>query len=40
MSSEKEPLVIYLKEGDQVTMKYTDTGEIFLPVDEIKIKGL
>lgn len=40
MSSEKEPLVIYLKENDQVTMKYTDTGEIFLPVDEIKIKGL
>ncbi len=40
MSSEKEPLVIYLKEGDQVTMKYTDTGEIFLPVDEIHIKGL
>nr|WP_242059677.1 hypothetical protein [Bacillus xiamenensis] len=40
MSSEKEPLVIYLKEGDQVTIKYTDTGEIFLPVDEIKIKGL
>nr|WP_249118185.1 hypothetical protein [Bacillus pumilus] len=40
MSSEKEPLVIYLKEGDQVTMKYTDTGEIFLPVDEINIKGL
>lgn len=40
MSSEKEPLVIYLKEGDQVTMKYTDTGEIFLPVYEIKIKGL
>nr|WP_285854698.1 hypothetical protein [Bacillus safensis] len=40
MSSEKEPLVIYLKEGDQVTMKYTDTGEIFLPVDEITIKGL
>nr|WP_278254625.1 hypothetical protein [Bacillus pumilus] len=40
MSSEKEPLVIYLKEGDQVTMKYTDTGEIFLPVDEISIKGL
>nr|WP_285853805.1 hypothetical protein [Bacillus safensis] len=40
MSSEKEPLVIYLKEGDQITIKYTDTGEIFLPVDEIKIKGL
>lgn len=40
MSSEKEPLVIYLKEGDQITMKYTDTGEIFLPVDEIKIKEL
>lgn len=40
MSSEKEPLVIYLKESDQVTMKYTDTGEIFLPVDEINIKGL
>jgi len=40
MSSEKEPLVIYLKEGDQVTMKYTDTGEIFLPVDSLKITGL
>ncbi|KEP25689.1 hypothetical protein [Bacillus zhangzhouensis] len=40
MSSEKEPLVIYLKEGDQITIKYTDTGEIFLPVDEIQIKGL
>lgn len=40
MSSEKEPLVIYLKEGDQVTMKYTDTGEIFLPVDLLKINGL
>ncbi len=40
MSSEKEPLVIYLKESDQITMKYTDTGEIFLPVDEINIKGL
>ncbi len=40
MSSEKEPLVIYLKEGDQVKIKYTDTGEIFLPVDELKIKGL
>nr|WP_285858169.1 hypothetical protein [Bacillus safensis] len=40
MSSEKEPLVIYLKEGDQVTMKYTDTGEIFLPVDVLKINGL
>ncbi len=40
MSSEKELLIIYLKEGDQVTMKYTDTGEIFLPVDEINIKGL
>nr|WP_283775202.1 hypothetical protein [Bacillus zhangzhouensis] len=40
MSSEKEPLIIYLKEGDQVTIKYTDTGEIFLPVDEINIKGL
>ncbi len=40
MSSEKEPLVIYLKEGDRVTMKYTDTGEIFLPVDVLKINGL
>ncbi|MGE6630578.1 hypothetical protein [Bacillus sp. NPDC077027] len=40
MSSEKEPLVIYLKEGDEVNIKYTDTGEIFFPVDELKIKGL
>ena len=40
ISSEKEPLVIYLKEGDQVNITYLDTEEDFLPVKEIEIEGL
>ena len=40
MSSEKEPLIIYLLEGDEVTMTYLDTGETFLPVNTIKINNL
>ncbi|CEG29313.1 hypothetical protein [Bacillus sp. B-jedd] len=40
ISSEKEPLVIYLKEGDKVNLTYQDTGEIFLPVVQIKVEGL
>ncbi|GHH99019.1 hypothetical protein AM1BK_25620 [Neobacillus kokaensis] len=40
ISSEKVPLVIYLKEGDQVNLQYLDTGEDFLPVKDITIKGL
>jgi hypothetical protein len=40
ISSEKEPLVIYLKEGDQVNLSYLDTDEDFLPAKEIEIEGL
>ncbi|WP_246941905.1 hypothetical protein [Bacillus pinisoli] len=40
VSSENAPLVIYLKEGDQVDFSYLDTGESFLPVKELTIKGL
>lgn len=40
ISSEKEPLAIYLREGDQVTVHYLDTGEEFLPAKEIVIQGL
>lgn len=40
ISSEKEPLVIYLKEGDQVNITYLDTEEDFLPAKEILINGL
>ncbi|MDQ6600521.1 hypothetical protein E2K98_08445 [Bacillus salipaludis] len=40
LSSEKEPLIIYLKEGDKVRLTYLNTEEQFLPVKEIKIEGL
>ena len=40
MSSEKEPLIIYLQENDQVSVRYLDTGEDFLPVNRITIKNL
>ncbi|MED4205541.1 hypothetical protein [Neobacillus mesonae] len=40
ITSEKAPLIIYLKEGDQVNLKYLDTGDDFLPVKDISIKGL
>ena len=40
VSSEKEPLAIYLKPGDIVNMTYMDTGEQFLPGNEINIQGL
>ncbi|MEH7014419.1 tripartite tricarboxylate transporter TctB family protein [Neobacillus niacini] len=40
LSSEKEPLVIYLKEGDKVNVTYLDTEENFLPAKEIVIEGL
>jgi hypothetical protein len=39
-SSENNPLAIYLKEGAQVEVTYQNTGEAFLPVTEMKIKGL
>jgi len=40
MSSEKDPLIIYLQENDQVSVTYLDTGENFLPVNGITIKNL
>ncbi|WP_059171736.1 hypothetical protein [Bacillus sp. FJAT-27445] len=40
VSSEREPLAIYLKEGDKVQLTYQDTGENFLPAIQIKIDGL
>lgn len=40
ISSEKEPLVIYLKEGDKVTIRYLDTNEDFLPAKKIEIQDL
>jgi hypothetical protein len=40
ISSEKETLVIYLKEGDNVNVTYLDTDEDFLPVKEMTIEGL
>jgi len=40
ISSETNPLVIYVKEGDQVKVTYMDTGETFLPVKEFVIQGL
>ncbi|MFJ7726394.1 hypothetical protein ACIQXV_09535 [Neobacillus sp. NPDC097160] len=40
ISSEKVPLAIYLKEGDQVTVRYLETGEEFLPAKDLEIEGL
>ncbi|NYE04126.1 putative membrane protein YeaQ/YmgE (transglycosylase-associated protein family) [Bacillus niacini] len=40
LASEKEPMIIYLKEGDRVNVTYLDTDEDFLPAKEIVIEGL
>ena len=40
VSSENEPMAIYLQEGDVVKLTYMDTGETFLPVKNINIQGL
>ncbi|MBP3041709.1 hypothetical protein J9303_19905 [Bacillaceae bacterium Marseille-Q3522] len=40
VSSENSPLAIYLQEGDQVQITYLDTGEGFLPIQEMTIAGL
>lgn len=40
VSAETEPLAIYLQEGDEVILTYGDTGEQFLPVRSLIIKGL
>lgn len=39
VSSENSPLSIYLKEGDHVTVTFLNTGEEFLPVKKLSIKG-
>lgn len=40
ISSEDNPLVIYLQGGDQVSINYLETGESFLPVKNISITNL
>jgi hypothetical protein len=40
ISSEKDPMSIYLKEGDKLNVIYLDTGEQFLPAKDIQIEGL
>lgn len=40
VSSESNPLAIYLKEEDKVSVTYQNTGEAFLPVTEMTIEGL
>ncbi|WP_342433699.1 hypothetical protein [Neobacillus sp. FSL H8-0543] len=40
ISSEKEPIAIYLKEGDRVNATYQDTEEQFLPVKDLVIEGI
>ena len=35
VSSETVPLAIYIQEGDQLTITYVETGELFLPVKEL-----
>lgn len=40
VSSEVEPFVIYLQEGDKVTITYAKTGEDFQPVKALTIEGL
>ncbi|WP_078433594.1 sulfite exporter TauE/SafE family protein [Metabacillus halosaccharovorans] len=40
ISSENQPLAIYLQENDKVTITYLETGENFLPVKEMVIDGL
>lgn len=40
LSSEKEPLIIYLREGDKVNVTFLDTDEDFLPAKELTIEGL
>lgn len=40
VNSQNAPLAIYLKEGDRVAITYLETGEQFLPVKEIEIKGI
>lgn len=36
VSSEAAPLSIYIKEGDKLIITYLETGELFLPVKEVR----
>jgi hypothetical protein len=40
VSTEVTPLAVYLEVGDTVNVTYLNTGELFLPVKELKIRGL
>lgn len=40
VSSESNPLAIYLEVGDSVALSYADTGEQFLPVKELQIEAI
>ncbi len=40
VSSESAPFAVYMEEGDQVQVTYLNTGELFLPVKEVTIKGI
>jgi hypothetical protein len=40
ISSENNPLAIYLQVGDKVNVNYLETGEAFLPVKTMVIEGL
>ncbi|WP_226530266.1 hypothetical protein [Metabacillus niabensis] len=40
ISSENQPLAIYLQENDKVTITFLETGESFLPVKKMVIDGL
>jgi len=40
VSTETTPMAIYLEKGDEVDVTYLDTGELFLPVQELVIKNL
>ena len=40
VSSEVAPFAVYLQEGDNVQVKFLNTGELFLPVKEVTIQGI
>ncbi|MCM3612185.1 glycosyltransferase family 39 protein [Planococcus sp. MERTA32b] len=40
VSSESNPLAIYLEVGDAVNVTYADTGELFLPVKALQIEAI
>ena len=40
VSSESNPLAIYLEAGDAVNITYADTGELFLPVKVLQIQAI